>query len=72
MVALQVAIVPIQFVVMFGWWMYQAVAVYDPVLWWNPVRMYSLGTCLLQWGVAIALLRLFNDRLARSSVATGS
>ena len=62
-------LIPTQFVVMFGWWMYQAVAVYDPDNWWNPIRMYSLGTCLLQWGVALALLWLFNRRLATTSLA---
>ena len=62
-------LIPTQFVVMFGWWIYQSVAVYDPIGWWNPIRMYSLGTCLLQWGVAFALLWFFNRRLAESSLA---
>ena len=62
-------LIPVQFAVMFGWWMYQAVAVYDPDNWWNPIRMYSLGTCLLQWGLALVLLWLFNHRLATTSLA---
>ena len=57
-------LIPVEFVLMFGWWMYQAVAVYDPEAWWNPVRIYSVGTCLLQWGIALGLLRVFNQRLA--------
>ena len=61
-------LVPAQFVVMFGWWMYQVVAVYDPEGWWNPVRTYSLGTCLLQWGLVLGLLWAFNRRLAESSL----
>ena len=65
-------LIPVQFAVMFGWWMYQAVAVYDPEGWWNPVRTYSLGTCLLQWGIALLLLRMFNERLARASVSEPS
>jgi NSS family neurotransmitter:Na+ symporter len=60
-------LVPVQFVVMFGWWMYQAVAVYDPEAWWNPIRMYSLGTCIVQWGVVLIVLRIFNDRIAAAS-----
>ena len=63
-------LIPVQFVVMFAWWMYQAVAVYDPNNWWNPIRIYSLGTCLLQWGVTLVLLVLFNRGLARSSLAS--
>ena len=62
-------LIPVQFAIMFGWWMYQAVAVYDPDNWWNPIRMYSLGTCLLQWGLALVLLWLFNRRLAATSLA---
>jgi len=62
-------LIPVQFAIMFGWWMYQAVAVYDPDNWWNPIRMYSLGTCLLQWGLALVLLWLFNHRLATTSLA---
>ena len=52
---------------MFGWWMYQAATVYDPEGWWNPIRMYSVGTCLLQWGVALGLLWTFNRRLTAPS-----
>ena len=52
---------------MFSWWMYQAATVYDPEGWWNPVRTFSVGTCLVQWGVALALLLSFNSRIARAS-----
>jgi len=61
---LLVYLVPVQFVAVFGWWVFQAVTVYDPEAWWNPARVFSLGTCLLQWGVAIGLLLIFNNRLA--------
>ena len=61
-------VVPVEFVLMFGWWVYQSVIVLDPSEWWNPVRTYSLGTCLLQWGIALALLVLFNQRIARASL----
>ena len=60
-------LVPVEFVVMFSWWMYQAVTVYDPAGWWNPVRTYSVGTCLAQWGVGLFLLIAFNRRMARAS-----
>lgn len=61
-------LIPIEFICMFGWWMYQAVAVLDPTGWWHPARTYSLGTCLLQWGVALVLLVAFNRRLANASL----
>ena len=43
-------LVPVEFAVMFGWWMYQAATVYDPDGWWNPLRVYSVGTCVVQVG----------------------
>lgn len=61
-------LVPTLFVVMFGWWIFQVVAVFDPEGWWNPVRTFSIGTCVVQWGGAMLLLRAFNARLAESSV----
>ena len=59
---------PTLFVAMFSWWMYQVVTVFDPEGWWNPVRTFSIGTCVVQWTVALVLLRMFNQRLAESSV----
>jgi neurotransmitter:Na+ symporter, NSS family len=61
-------VVPSLFLVMFSWWLYQAATVYDPEGWWNPVHVYSIGTCLAQWAVALAALLLLNRRLARASV----
>ena len=37
-------LVPTEFIIMFGWWMYQAVTVFDPTAWWNPIRMYRPGS----------------------------
>ena len=56
-------IVPILFVAMFGWWMYQSVVVYEPDGWWNPLQILSVGTCIVQWGVVLVALRLMNARL---------
>ncbi len=61
-------VVPVEFTLMFGWWVYQSVIVLDPSEWWNPVRTYSLGTCLFQWGIALVLLLLFNQRIASASL----
>ena len=62
-------LVPVEFTLMFGWWMYQSVAVYDPEGWWNPVRIYSVGTCLAQWGIALIILMACNRRLGRGAIA---
>lgn len=65
-------LVPLEFLAMFTWWTYQAVAVIDPAGWWNPVRVSSLGACLLQWGIALALLLAFNRRIAAASLRGGA
>jgi len=65
-------LVPIEFVVMFGWWSYQAAFVYDPEGWWNPLHTFSIGTCLVQWAVALLLLLAFNRRIAAASVREGT
>ena len=62
-------LVPVEFAAMFAWWMYQAATVYDPEGWWNPLRVYSVGTCIVQWGIALAVLTAFNRRLAARSGA---
>ena len=62
-------LIPVEFAVMFGWWMHQAAMVYDPEGWWNPLRVYSVGTCVVQWGIALAMLKIFNRRLAERSLA---
>jgi NSS family neurotransmitter:Na+ symporter len=60
-------LIPVQFVLMLGWWMYQA-ATWDAQGWWNPLHVESVGTCLLQWAVVLALLAVFNRRLGAASL----
>lgn len=57
-------LVPVQFALMFSWWMYQAVVVYEPETWWNPTHIYSVGTCIAQWGVVLLVMIALNRRLA--------
>ncbi len=49
-------LVPIQAVVLIGWWIYQ---VRGPG-WLNPFGVENLGTILLQWGVVLVALILAN------------
>lgn len=53
-------VIPLEFLALMIWWFYQAVAVYDPEGWWNPLHKLSLGTTLAQWAVLILLLLLVN------------
>lgn len=58
-------LIPLQFVALLAWWFYQAIAIYDPEGWWNPLHTFSLGTVLAQWLVVIVLFLLLNPLLAR-------
>jgi len=65
--AILALLIPLEFAAMLGWWFYQSITTYDPSGWWNPLHVSSVGTCLLQWGMVLGLLLLFNRRLARWS-----
>ena len=57
-------LIPVEVVVLLGWWFIQSVQWY-PQDWWNPFIPFSLGTCLLQWGILIGTLLFMNAKLAR-------
>lgn len=63
-------LIPLEFIVLLGWWFYQAISTYDPEGWWNPLHTFSVGTCLFQWGAAVVLFLLFNNRMY-AKVAVG-
>ena len=58
-------VIPAEFAVLIVWWFYQAIAFYEPTAWWHPLRTFSVGTCLFQWGIVILLFLFFNRRMAR-------
>jgi NSS family neurotransmitter:Na+ symporter len=57
-------ILPIEFIVMLGWWLIQSLQWY-PETWWNPFETFSLGACLLQWTIIIITGLLFNKKFVR-------
>ena len=63
-----VYLVPLQVVLMMGWWFYRAVK--DIPEWWNPVAVQSIGTSVMQWGIAIALFLALNRFLKEKVVPT--
>ncbi len=62
-------LIPVEFVVLLGWWFWQAVVVYDPEGWWNPFRTFSLGTCIFQWVVMITIFLIFNKKIYKATAA---
>lgn len=55
---------PVMFVVLLGWWIYQAIFVFAPDTWWNPFETYSLATMVVQWAILFGVLYVLNDLLA--------
>ncbi|HFE53455.1 MAG TPA: sodium-dependent transporter [Bacteroidetes bacterium] len=62
-------VIPLLFVAMLGWWFYQSATSYDPSGWWNPFHRFSLGTCIVQWVVVVALLVVFNRRIVARTLS---
>ena len=59
-------LIPLQFVILIGWWFYSSISEDWAGNWWNPFETHSVGTCLVQWGAAFLVLFLFNNKLNRS------
>ena len=55
---------PVIFVVIFGWWVWQA-ATWYPDTWWNPLKTLSPGTMVAQWTILLTALVLANNWLAK-------
>ncbi len=54
-------LVPAEAIILMGWWLWQ-VRGGDAL---NPFGIENIGTIILQWGIVLALLLLFNKQLAK-------
>ena len=60
--------VPLQATILLFWWLYLSASAYAPNTWYNPFEPYSVMTCLVQWGTAIALFVVLNKWIVRRNV----
>ncbi|MEX2117577.1 MAG: sodium-dependent transporter [Bacteroidota bacterium] len=58
-------LVPAQVFILIGWWFFLAITEFDREGWWNPFHTYSVGTCLLQWGVIMTFFVVINRFMVR-------
>ncbi|MBN1271731.1 MAG: sodium-dependent transporter [Candidatus Aminicenantes bacterium] len=58
-------LLPLQFVAMLGWWLWQSYAG-DPGNWLKIFSPFSVGTVLFQWGIAAALFIFLNKIITRN------
>lgn len=59
-------IIPVEIVTLLGWWIYLSATEYAPDTWYNPLSTYSVATIFVQWGVALALVYFFNNKLTKN------
>jgi len=59
-------LIPAEFVALTAWWFFDAVS--SEPEWWNPLAIKSVGTCLFQWGVAVAVFALLNKTMKKKLV----
>jgi NSS family neurotransmitter:Na+ symporter len=61
-------VIPSLAVVLLGWWLYQAAFVYAPDRWFDPFNPFSIMTCLVQWGVVLAVFVVLNRWMVRRTL----
>ena len=62
-------LIPLEATVLLVWWLGLAATVYAPDTWYNPFEPFSVMTCLVQWGLALALFLALNRWMARRTLA---
>ncbi|AOY75213.1 sodium-dependent transporter [Clostridium formicaceticum] len=58
-----VLLFPVFFVIITGWWLWQAITWY-PDDWWNPFEVFSFGTIIFQFIILLLISWLTNNWLA--------
>ena len=56
-------VIPAEVAVLVVWWFWQVIQA-DPENWWNPFQIESVGTCILQWSLALLVFKLANSWIA--------
>jgi NSS family neurotransmitter:Na+ symporter len=64
--------VPCAAAVLLVWWLSLSATVYAPDDWYDPFNPSSVMTCLLQWGVAVAVFLSLNRWLAAATRSSGA
>jgi NSS family neurotransmitter:Na+ symporter len=63
-------VIPALAVMLLGWWLYQAGSVYAPDRWFDTFDPFSIMTCLVQWGIALAVFIMLNRWMVRRIART--
>jgi len=65
-------LVPVQAVILLGWWLYQSATTIAPETWFNPLEPFSIMTCLVQWGLALTIFIALNNWMSQRTLQPAS
>jgi len=57
-------IVPVEVISLLCWWIYLSITAYAPKTWYNPLSTFSVATIIVQWGIAMGLFYIYNNKIA--------
>jgi NSS family neurotransmitter:Na+ symporter len=58
-------ILPLEFLILMGWWLYRSATHFAAQAPFDPFAVFSVGTCLFQWGLALIVLVALSGWLYR-------
>ncbi|MCC5914630.1 MAG: sodium-dependent transporter [Balneolaceae bacterium] len=61
-------LIPVQVITLLGWWIWLSATAFAPDSWYNPLSPFSVATVLVQWGIAIALFKFYNKKIAEKTI----
>lgn len=60
-------VIPVEAVLLLGWWIFQSAFSFAPDEWYNPFNPYSVATCFVQWGIVMSLFIIYNNKIAKAT-----
>lgn len=60
--------IPVQVITLLVWWIYLSATSFAPDSWYNPLSPFSVATVVLQLGLAMLLLKLFNRKIVEKTI----
>lgn len=61
-------LIPLQAVILLGWWLWLSATAYAPDTWFNPLDPYSVATVLLQWAVVLGVFLMANKWMVHKTL----
>jgi len=63
-------LIPLQAVILLGWWLWLSATVYAPDSWYNPLDPYSVMTVLVQWAIVLTIFIFANKWMVSKTLGS--